>query len=150
MRLLGEAEAPGRVEELPAVEGKCILRIGDRIDLWKQVSLDALFAECEGVKSDDVVDRIEALQIERAELETKIDKLMTNRASLIAGFEALFGQDQAAEARQDAANVEAEIGSLAQSYEPLDGFDLYDLAVLIYRILPGTLIEAEEWIVCIA
>lgn len=82
-------------------------------------SLDALFSECEGIEIDDVADRIEALQVELAELEVKIEKMMMNRASLVADFEALFGRDQAAEARQDAANVEAEIGSLAQSYVDL-------------------------------
>lgn len=83
------------------------------------LSLDALLAECESVDGDSLPGEIAARRDERSELETTIESRMTERANLRAAFDGLFGQNQAAEVRQDAANVEAEIGRLAERYADL-------------------------------
>jgi uncharacterized protein YhaN len=83
------------------------------------LSLDALLAECEGMAGDSLPSSISMLRVEGTELESEIETLMTERARLRAEFEALFGQNQAAEVRQDAANVEADINGLTQSYVDL-------------------------------
>ena len=48
-----------------------------------------------------------------------IDEMMTRRATLNAEFSSLFGNNQAADALQDAANVEAEIDQAVQAYTDL-------------------------------
>jgi uncharacterized protein YhaN len=83
------------------------------------LSLEALMAECEGMDGDSLPGDIAALKAERGELGGKIENMMAERARLWAAFEALFGQKQAAEALQNAANVEAEIGRLTQRYTDL-------------------------------
>ncbi|HVP99588.1 MAG TPA: hypothetical protein VMS87_10200, partial [Roseiarcus sp.] len=83
------------------------------------LSLNALMAECEGVDGDALPGEITARMDERAELATTIEELMAQRAELRATSDSLFGQNQAAEARQDAANVEADIGRLAERYANL-------------------------------
>jgi uncharacterized protein YhaN len=83
------------------------------------LSLEVLLAECEGMAGDTLPGQITLLTNERVELETVIDKLMTERANLRAAFEAMFGQNQAAETLQSAAIVEADISILAQTYADL-------------------------------
>jgi len=83
------------------------------------LSLEALMAECEGMDGDSLPGDIAALKAERGELGGKIENMMAERARFWAAFEALFGEKQAAEALQNAANVEAEIGRLTQRYSDL-------------------------------
>lgn len=83
------------------------------------LSLEALMAECEGVDGDSMPGDIAARKDERGELGSRIEDLMAKRAQLRAAFEGLFGQNQAAETLQDAANVEAQIARLTQCYADL-------------------------------
>jgi uncharacterized protein YhaN len=83
------------------------------------LSLDALMAECECVDGDSLPGEIAARKDERAELVTTMESRMTERAGLRAAFDGLFGQNQAAEVRQDAANVEADIARLTERYANL-------------------------------
>ena len=83
------------------------------------LALDVLLSECEGVTGDALPGSIATLTGERGAVESTIEKLMTERASLRAAFDALFGQSQAAETLQDAANVEADIAILTQTYVDL-------------------------------
>jgi uncharacterized protein YhaN len=83
------------------------------------LALDILLSECEGIAGDALPGSIAMLTTERGAVEATIEKLMTERASLCAAFDALFGQSQAAEALQDAANVEADIAILTQTYADL-------------------------------
>ena len=68
---------------------------------------------------DTLPGNIAMLTGERREFETVIEKLMTERANLRAAFESMFGQNQAAETLQSAANVEADIAILTQTYADL-------------------------------
>ncbi len=83
------------------------------------LSLNALMAECEGMDGDSLPGEIVAQRDERAELVTTIESRMTERADLRAAFDGLFGKNQAAEVRQDAANVEADIARLTERYADL-------------------------------
>lgn len=83
------------------------------------LSLEALMSECESMSGDTLPGSIATHTGERAELAATIERLMTERASLRAEFDALFGQNQAAEALQDAANVEADIAILTHNYTDL-------------------------------
>ena len=83
------------------------------------LSLDALLSECADVAGDTLPGNIATRKNERGELETTIEKLMTDRANLRAAFDGFFGQSQAAEALQDAANVEADISILTHAYADL-------------------------------
>lgn len=83
------------------------------------LSLESLMAECEGVDGDRLPGDIAARKYRRVELGSKIEDLMAERARLRAAFEGLFGQNQAAEALQDAANVEAQISRLTHRYADL-------------------------------
>ncbi len=83
------------------------------------LSLGALMAECEGVDGDSLPADIAARKDERDALGRKTEDLMAERARLQAAFNELFGQNQAAETLQDAANVEAQIARLTQRYADL-------------------------------
>jgi uncharacterized protein YhaN len=100
------------IREREAVEARML---GDGSGL----SLEALMAECEGVDGDSLPGNIAARKDERGELGSRIEDLMAERARLRAAFEGLFGQNQAAETLQDAANVEAQIARLTQRYADL-------------------------------
>jgi uncharacterized protein YhaN len=82
-------------------------------------TLETLLYECEDVAADALPGSIAALASERAEIEATIERLVAERASLSVTFDALFGQNQAAETLQDAANVEADIAALTQTYVDL-------------------------------
>lgn len=86
------------------------------LDQGSGLSLDALLAECEGVDGDALPGTIADRRAERIDLAATIEPLMTQRAELRAAFDGLFGQSEAAESRQGAANVEADITSLAGRY----------------------------------
>jgi uncharacterized protein YhaN len=100
--------------------------IRDREQLEKRMledgaglALNVLLSECEGVAGDTLPGSIATLTAERGVVESTIEKLMTERASLRAAFDSLFGESQAAETLQDAANVEADIAILTQTYADL-------------------------------
>jgi uncharacterized protein YhaN len=98
------------------------------------LSLDALFAECEGMNGDQLPGEIVALNAESTDLEEKIEPLMTRRATLNAEFDALFAQNQAADLYQEAANVEAEIVASANSYVDLTVQEIFlRNAIDLYR-----------------
>jgi uncharacterized protein YhaN len=83
------------------------------------LDLDVLFAECEAVVGDQILGEIAKISNDSVDLEAAIDEMMTRRATLSAEFASLFANNQAADALQDAANVEAEIGEAVQAYTDL-------------------------------
>lgn len=83
------------------------------------LALSALLSECDGFEGDALPGRIALLNEQRGDVAVTIEKALTDRATLKATFDALFGTNQAAETLQDAANVEAEIAILAQEYVDL-------------------------------
>jgi len=83
------------------------------------LDLDSLLAECDGVIGDQVPGEISALSNDSVELESRIEEMMTRRATLIAEFAALFANNQAADMMQDAANAETEIEEAVQAYADL-------------------------------
>ncbi len=89
------------------------------IDQGSGLSLDALLAECDGIDGDALPSAIADRKAERSHLAETIEPLMRQQAELRAAFDGLFGQSESAESRQDAANVEADITSLAERYADL-------------------------------
>ena len=89
------------------------------VDQGSGQSLEDLLAECDGVDGDGLPAAIAERRTGRDELATLIEARMKQRAELRAAFDGLFGKDEAAESRQDAANVEAEIATMVQRYSDL-------------------------------
>jgi uncharacterized protein YhaN len=89
------------------------------LDQGSGLSLVDLLAECEGVDGDNLSAGITDRQTERTKLTATVEALMKQQAELRAAFDAMFGKSEAAESRQDAANVEAEITNLVQRYSDL-------------------------------
>lgn len=83
------------------------------------LDLEALFEECEGAMGDQIPGEISLLKTEAGEIEKRIDQHMLSRAALKAEFDGLLIQNQAADLIQEAANVEAEIAEIVQSYVDL-------------------------------
>jgi uncharacterized protein YhaN len=93
-----------------------------------------LFAECDDVPGDQVAADLVSLKADREESETRIEKLMSERAKLQAAFETLLGQNQAADLAQDAAVVGAEIDEQVQAYVDLTVQEtLLREAINVYR-----------------
>jgi len=80
------------------------------------LDLEALFAECDGVVGDQISGEISVLRADGDETETRIEQLMSSRATLNAEFDGLMAQNQAADSMQEAANVEAEIAVAVEAY----------------------------------
>jgi uncharacterized protein YhaN len=116
-------------KDLAAIEIKSAKKaeaIRDRVKLETRLredgaglDLDSLLAECDGVIGDQVPGEISALSNDSVELESRIEEMMTRRATLIAEFAALFANNQAADMMQDAANAETEIEEAVQAYADL-------------------------------
>lgn len=83
------------------------------------LDLEALFAECEGVVGDRISGEILVLKADDDQIETRVDQLMSSRAALHAEFDVLLTQNQVADLMQEAANVEAEITEIVETYVDL-------------------------------
>ena len=89
------------------------------VDQGLGMSLVDLLAECEGVDGIGLPGAIAGLESEQRALGSTIETLMNQRAELLSAFNGLFSGAEAAESRQGAAIVEAEIESLVQRYSDL-------------------------------
>ncbi len=83
------------------------------------LDLEALFAECEGVVGDQISGEISVLKADDDQIETRVDQLISSRAALHAEFDGLLTQNQAADLTQEAANAEAEIAEIVETYVDL-------------------------------
>jgi uncharacterized protein YhaN len=93
-----------------------------------------LFEECDDVPGDRIAADLVGLEADRADTETRVDQLMSERAKLRADFEALLGQNQAADRAQEAAAVQAEIEDGVEAYVDLTVQEtLLRTAIEVYR-----------------
>ena len=90
-----------------------LLRDGSGLDL------DTLFMECDEVEGDRVPGEIALQRSSLEETGTRIEQLVSDRATLTLEFDLLLSQNQAADFLQEAAIVEAEIAELVQDYSDL-------------------------------
>ena len=96
--------------------------------------LEDLFEECEDIPGDRIPADLISLKAEREDTEVRIDKLMSDRATLQAEFESLLGQNQAADFMQEAVNIEADIVDKVEAYVDLTVQEtLLRAAIDIYR-----------------
>ncbi len=94
----------------------------------------ALFEECDDVPGDQITTDLIDLKAERDDIETSIDKLVSERAALQAEFDSLLGRNQAADLAQAAAAVEAEIEDSVDAYVDLTVQEtLLRAAIDVYR-----------------
>ena len=89
------------------------------VDLGMGMSLVELLAECDGVDGTGLPGAIAELEREREAQASTVETLLNQRAELQSAFNGLFSGAEAAESRQSAAIVEAEIESLVQRYRDL-------------------------------
>lgn len=131
-------------EELPEIEARSSEKqqaLGERASLEKRIredgvglSIEALFAECDGTIGDQIPAELSSRAAEVEEVAKKIEEVLLNRADLKAEFDRLLAQDQAADFTQQAANVEAEIGETVETYVDLTLQEtLLRQAVEVYR-----------------
>ena len=116
-------------DELPDIESKSAEKqqaIRDRTELEKRMredgaglSLEELFAECDGMIGDELPGKVADLDREREDVGKTIEDLMQSQADKRAEFDRLLAQDQAAEILQQAANVEAELVEAVEAYVDL-------------------------------
>ncbi len=133
--------APDRLAEIEfeAAEKRDAQR--DRETIEKRVREDgggldfaALFEECDDVPGDRIRADLIGLKTECDDLETRIEKLMSERAAQRAEFDSLLGQNQAADLGQTAAAVEAEIEEGVEAYVDLTVQEtLLRAAIDVYR-----------------
>src|SRR5712671_1952847 len=115
--------------------------IEDREGIEKRVradgagfDLESLFAECDGAAGDQIPGDIARLKAEGEVLDQAIEQMMKERATRQAAFDQLVTQDQAADLTQEAANVEAELAGMVDTYVDLTVQEaLLREAIEIYR-----------------
>jgi len=83
------------------------------------LTLDALFAECDGIDGDGIISDIAAAAAEGEQLVQQIDVLNVGKGALDEQLKTLESQYQAADSLQDIANVEAEAAELVGAYVDL-------------------------------
>jgi uncharacterized protein YhaN len=133
--------SPGELAsiERQSAERRDALRDRERIESRVREDGDgrdfaALFAECDEAAGDRIVADLISLKADRADTETHVDNLISQRAALQAEFDSLLGQNQAADLTQDAAVVGAEIGDAVEDYVNLTVQEtLLRAAIDVYR-----------------
>jgi uncharacterized protein YhaN len=94
----------------------------------------ALFEECDDVPGDRNSADLIGLKADRDDVESRIDKLSSERGALQNEFDTLLGQNQAAELAQEAAAVGAEIEDGVEAYVDLTVQEtLLRAAIDVYR-----------------
>jgi uncharacterized protein YhaN len=82
-------------------------------------NLAALFEECDDVPGDRISADLVSLKAARDDIETRIDRLNSERGALQNEFDTLLGQSQAADLTQAAEVVGAEIEDAVEAYVDL-------------------------------
>jgi uncharacterized protein YhaN len=82
-------------------------------------NLAALFEECDDVPGDRISADLVSLKAARDDIETRIDRLNSERGALQNEFDTLLGQNQAADLTQAAEAVGAEIEDAVEAYVDL-------------------------------
>jgi uncharacterized protein YhaN len=94
----------------------------------------ALFEECDDVPGDRIPADLIGLKADRDDIETRIDRLSSERGALQNEFDTLLGQNQAADLAQNAAAVGAEIEEAVDAYVDLTVQEtLLRAAIDVYR-----------------
>ncbi len=94
----------------------------------------ALFEECADVPGDLIPADLIGLKADRDDVESRVDKLSSERGALQNEFDTLLGQNQAADLAQDAAAFGAEIEDTVDAYVDLTVQEtLLRAAIDVYR-----------------
>ncbi len=133
--------APGQLPEIErrSADKRDALRDLERIETRVREDgggrdFTALFEECDDVPSDQIAADLVSLKADRDDAEARVEKLMSERATLQAEFDSLLGQNQAADLTQDATAVEAEIEEAVETYVDLTVQEtLLRAAIDVYR-----------------
>jgi hypothetical protein len=132
------------LDKLPEIEDRSAMKReaeGDRKKIETRVREDGggrdfidLFAECDDVASDGIAADLISLKAERDEIEAGIERLNSERGALQNAFDSLLGQDQAADRRQVAEAVAADIEDAVAAYVDLTVQEtLLRAAIDVYR-----------------